>query len=169
MLHKTLYPILFCASLIILTLPACKSSNGKNNGQVVDTIPKKQPADITLPGNFSTQTQLKFDSTAIPAFFTQYPRLQVYEKELLSFYQHRNYAYAWFDQNGILEQAGNLYNKIENISDEGVSASLIYHNEFHALMDNDSTESFTGQPNSTIELMLTAQYFFYAKTIWTGL
>lgn len=168
MLHKTLYPILFCC-VFAFALPACKSSNGKTHDQTADTIPKKQPADITLPGNFSTQTQLKFDSTAIPAFFKQYPKLKVYEKELLNFYRQRNYAYAWFDQNGILEQAGNLYNKIENISDEGVTPKLIYHNEFHALMDNDSTETFTGEPNSSIELMLTAQYFFYAKTIWTGL
>ncbi len=169
MTYKKLPIILALSACAAVFSVGCNSSNGKEAAVVIDTIPKPPPADITLPGNFSTQTKLKFDSSAIPAFFKHYPKLKAYEKELLNFYRSRSFAYAWFDGSGILEQAGNLYNKIENISDEGVSSSLIYHNEFHALMDNDSSETITSTPNSTIELMLTAQYFVYAKTIWTGL
>ncbi|NCU04181.1 MAG: L,D-transpeptidase family protein, partial [Chitinophagaceae bacterium] len=122
-----------------------------------------------LPGNFSTQTKLKFDSSAITAFFQQHPDFKPYEQDLLKFYSNRKFAYAWFDQNGMIEQAGNLFNKIENISDEGVTVKLHYHDELHKLFDNDSTESYSSSPNTTAELMLTAQYFFYAKKIWSGL
>ena len=145
----------------------CNSSNGKNKASQVDTIPVKP--DITMPGSFSTQTKLKFDSTAIPTFFQQYPQLKAFEKELQVFYRNRKFTYAWFDQKGLIEQASNLFNRIENISDEGVPVQLLYEDEFHKMMDNDSTESLTDKANPTVELMLTAQYFFYAKKIWTGL
>ena len=165
---KTLYSICLLIVLIVTGFTSCKSSNGKDKAISSDTIPKPQP-DITLPGNFSTQTKLKFDSSDIPAFFKKYPKLKQYEKELLEFYTHRRFAYAWFDSKGMIEQAGNLFNKIENISDEGVPVQILYEEEFHKLMDNDSTVSFTEKANSTAELMLTAQYFFYAKQVWSGL
>jgi hypothetical protein len=50
--------------------------------------------------------------------------------------------YAWFDNNGIIEQAGNLYNKIQNIEDEGLPAKLMYNEDFETLMDE--TLSATG-------------------------
>nr|WP_294903138.1 L,D-transpeptidase family protein [uncultured Lacibacter sp.] len=168
MLRKTLYLPVF--SLLLLTIfISCGASVEKEKVIVKDTIPAKQPNDITLPGNFSTQTKLKFDSSAITAFFQQHPDFKPYEQDLLKFYRNRKFAYAWFDQNGMIEQAGNLFNKIENISDEGVTVKLHYHDELHKLFDNDSTESFNSSPNTTAELMLTAQYFFYAKKIWSGL
>ena len=164
---------IFSATILFVVLisygvSGCRSSNGKEKKIAVDSIPK--PAnDITLPGNFSTQTKLKFDSTAIPAFFQQYPQLKAFEKELQAFYRNRKFTYAWFDQKGLIEQASNLYNRIENISDEGVPVQLLYEDEFHKMMDDDSTENLTDKANPTVELMLTAQYFFYAKKIWTGL
>jgi L,D-transpeptidase YcbB len=168
MSNKPISAILLFAVVISCCMYGCRSSNGKDKEIAVDSVPK--PAtDITLPGNFSTQTQLKFDSSAIPAFFQQYPLLKTFEKDLLSFYSKRKFTYAWFDRQGLIEQAGNLYNKIENISDEGVPVQLLYADEFHKMMDNDSTENLTDKANPTVELMLTAQYFFYAKKIWTGL
>src|SRR5688572_19600937 len=125
MLLKTLCSASLLLTIIITVFTSCKSSNGKDKAVKTDTIPKIQP-DITLPGNFSTQTSLKFDSSAIPAFFSKYPKLMPYEKELLTFYSHRKFAYAWFDNNGMIEQAGNLFNKIENISDEGVPVQILY-------------------------------------------
>lgn len=165
---KTLCSICLFILLVVTGFTSCKSSNGKDKPVSTDTIPKPQP-DITLPGNFSTQTKLKFDSSDIPAFFVKYPKLKQYEKDLLEFYSHRRFAYAWFDSKGMIEQAGNLFNKIENISDEGVPVHILYEEEFHKLMDNDSTENFTEKANSAAELMLTAQYFFYAKKVWSGL
>lgn len=145
----------------------CNSTKGKNKTSQVDTIPAKP--DITMPGSFSVQTKLRFDSTDIPAFFKKYPRLKIYEKDLWSFYSGRKFAYAWFDENGLIEQAGNLFNKIENIQEEGVSSQLFYEDDLHKMMDNDSSAGFTEKANTSAELMLTAQYFFYAQKIWNGI
>lgn len=152
----------------LYSISGCNQSNGKQNETLSDTVPHVQ-TDITLPGNFSSQTKLSFDSMAIPLFFKQYPKLKPFEKDLLNFYKGRKFTYAWFDQNGLLEQAGNLYNKIENIHDEGVFNQLLYADDLHKMMDNDSSEIFTDKPSPSVELMLTAQYFFYAQKIWSGL
>jgi len=168
MMNNKLVLITLAVFLIFSCLPACNSSNGKNKVSQLDTIPKVKP-DVTMPGNFSTQTKLKFDSASIPAFFKQYPKLKIYEKDLLKFYGGRNFTYAWFDENGLIEQAGNLFNKIENIHDEGVSSQLFYEAELHKMLDNDSSVTFTEKANTSVELMLTAQYFFYAQKIWNGI
>lgn len=166
MIIKFLSALIFILIFFVHGFVGCNYSNGKQVQPAVDTIPKP---DITLPGNFSTQTKLKFDSTLIFSFFNQYPRLKPYENNLLKFYRSRNFTYAWFDENGLLEQAGNLYNKIENIHEEGVSAQLLYEDALRKMMDNDSSEIFTGKENPSVELMLTAQYFFYAQKIWNGI
>lgn len=168
MICKIFSAVFILSGFLSISLSSCRSSNGKEKEIVIDTAPK--PAnDITLPGNFSTQTKLKFDSSAISNFFQQYPLLKEFDKDLHGFYKNRKFAYAWFDQKGLIEQAGNLFNRIENISDEGVTVQLLYEDEFHKMMDDDSTEILTDKANPTVELMLTAQYFFYAKKIWTGL
>ncbi|MBY0476164.1 MAG: L,D-transpeptidase family protein [Chitinophagaceae bacterium] len=168
MICKIFSAVFILSGFLSISLSSCRSSNGKEKEILIDTAPK--PAnDITLPGNFSTQTKLKFDSSAISNFFQQYPLLKEFDKDLHGFYKNRKFAYAWFDQKGLIEQAGNLFNRIENISDEGVTVQLLYEDEFHKMMDDDSTEILTDKANPTVELMLTAQYFFYAKKIWTGL
>jgi L,D-transpeptidase YcbB len=162
--------IFFSALLILFCFASCNSkTNGQDHSQIADTIPQKQLVDVTVPGSFSTQEQLKFDSAAIPAFIKRYPSFLVFQKDIQKFYRHRRYSYAWFDENGIIEQAGNLYNKIENIRDEGLEVKKLYPTDFHNMMDADSAESLTQKANTELELMLTAQYFFYAKNIWTGL
>ena len=167
MMNNKLVLITLSLLLLLSYSVGCNSSNGKNKDSLVDTIPVIP--DVTMPGNFSTQTKLKFDSTSIPSFFKQYPKLKTYEKDLLKFYSGRNFTYAWFDENGLIEQAGNLFNKIENISEEGINTQLYYEEDLHKMLDNDSSLSFTEKANISVELMLTAQYFFYAQKIWTGI
>lgn len=168
MMNNKLVLITLSLLLFLSCSVGCNSSNGKNKAAGTDTIPSAKP-DVTMPGNFSAQTKLKFDSASISVFFKQYPKLKTYEKDLLKFYRSRNFAYAWFDEKGIIEQAGNLFNKIENISEEGINTQLYYEEELHKMLDNDSSVSFTEKANISVELMLTAQYFFYAQKIWTGI
>ncbi len=157
------------AGLLFSCFQSCTSNgNSKQNAVAVDTLPKP-PADITLPGSFSTQTKLKFDSTELETFLKQFPKFSNYENDIRRFYQKRSFAYAWFDQQGLIEQAGNLYNKVEAIAEEGVPVQLLYEPELHQMMDDDSAVGFREKANPKLELMLTAQYFFYAKHIWTGL
>jgi murein L,D-transpeptidase YcbB/YkuD len=151
---------------ILCFLQSCQNnSNGREQKPFSDTLPSP---DLSIPGSFSDQRSLSFDSSFINEFIVHYPKWQPYEKEIHSFYQKRNYAYAWYDQQGMIEQAWNLYNKIENIAEEGVSIPLLYEPELHRMMD-DTAGIDHHRPDVLLDVMLTAQYFFYAKHIWNGL
>jgi len=160
-----------CISIAFFTgIFICFSCSGRENKKNIDIIAAKQPVkDISLPGGFSTQTSIRFDSTAIPAFIKKYPAFTPFAAQIIQFYSGRNYTYAWFDSDGLIEQAGNLYNKINNIAEEGLPEKLLYADVLHQLMEPDATGTGLMKANTTVELMLTAQYFFYAKNVWTGL
>jgi murein L,D-transpeptidase YcbB/YkuD len=133
-----------------------------------DTIPQITQKDITIPGNFSDQRSLKFDKKLIDSFVLHYPDLKQYKNDIDTFYYKRNFAFAWYDNNGLIEQAANLYNRMENIGEEGLSDTLPYKDAFTELMKNEALDS-ANTANEFTELMLTAQYFIYAKTVWRGL
>ena len=161
--HYCLYYLLFS-----LLLFSCLS-NGKEPTRMAtkDTLPSPTP-DLSLPGSFSPQQTLRFDSAAMQNFFHVYPQWKPYQKEMIRFYQKRQFAYAWYDRQGLIEQAWHLYNTLQNIGEEGVSDSLLYAAELRKKMET-VTEGVNPIPDSTLEWMLTAQYFYYAKKSWTGL
>src|SRR4026207_2103150 len=98
MLLKTLSVVtVACVFLFAaINFSACGNSNTKQNIKH-DTIPRLTEKDITIPGNFSNQRSLKFDSSLIGLFLKQYQKLQPFKKDIDSFYRRRNYAFAWYD------------------------------------------------------------------------
>jgi len=164
LLFSTLINLLLIFNIVLSGCHA--NSNGKEVKLIGDTIPKQ---DITLPGSFVEETKLKFDSTVISSFFKTYPKLQLFQKDLIRFYSHRKFSYAWFDKDGIIEQAGNLFNKLENIQEEGLPEKIYYKEDLHRMMDMDTVILSNDKANTTLELMLTSQYFYYARYVWTGL
>lgn len=128
----------------------------------------KHPADNTIAGNFSDQHTLKFDSVQITTFVRQFPKLLPFKAEIDTFYRRRQYAFAWFDNKGLIEQATHLYNLTQDIGKEGIIGNFEYAREFAQLIENEPTNQ-TNRPIVDTELMLTAQYFVYAKKVWTGL
>jgi len=167
---KTL-PGIFTTCLLLLStiyFTACSNSNTENKNIKQDTIPKLTEKDITIPGNFSSQRVLKFDSSLIDSFLLRYPQLQAYKKDIDTFYHKRNFAFAWYDNAGLIEQAGNLYNRMQNINEEGLPDSIPYKDAFTELMKNNGIDSNNTAAEFT-ELMLTAQYFVYARNVWSGM
>lgn len=164
-LSSIVLTLIFCAGTTFLFSCQNHSNGQKKSIQIKDTLP---PPDLSIPGGFSDQQSLFFDSSFLHEFILHYPKWKPYEKEIHGFYQKRNYAYAWYDQQGMIEQAWNLYNKIENIAEEGVNIPLLYEPELHRMMD-DTAGINHQRPDVLLDVMLTAQYFFYARQIWTGL
>ena len=147
--------------LLVLNI-SCERNSGQNKfGQIDSTA----AAANSIAGNFSNQQKIKFDSVKLTDFMVKYPQLISFKKELDSFYFNRQYAYAWFDDKGLIEQAANLYNHTQNIISEGLKNKLPYQTEFALMMGDDDADSI----NVNTEIMLTAQYFVYAKNVWTGL
>ena len=156
------------AIAFISAFTSCGNSNSADRQNKRDTVPALTQKDITIPGNFSNQRTLKFKSFLIDSFLTKYPLLQTYKKDIDTFYHKRDFAFAWYDNNGLIEQAGNLYNRMQNINEDGLNDSIPYKTAFTELMKNNALDSLS-TANEYTELMLTAQYFIYARNVWGGI
>jgi murein L,D-transpeptidase YcbB/YkuD len=107
------------------------------------------------------------DSTRLDSFFINYPLLKSSEKSLKSFYSARNYALAWHDTAGRIEQADNLYNRMQNLQAEGLSGKVPYLETVDSLMSDQDTKNLNQTSNT--DLLLTGMYFYFAEKVWGGL
>lgn len=162
--------------LAAILLPfACQNRQSPDKQSANDTpaitkdslLAKKQQEDPSIPGGFSPQKTLHFANTALPAFFKSYPAFAPLQIDMQKFYADRQFAYAWYDPKGLIEQADNLYNRVINISEEGLPDKIPYKDSLIRLF-NDDREALN-HANAATELMLTAQYFNYARIAWGGL
>ncbi len=142
----------------------CTSVDKKNNTKFNDAL-AVQNLDITIPGSFSTQTVLYFDSLLIDSFLLKYKALGLVKNELKSFYSGRKYAYAWFDGNGLTEQAEHLYNRVIHLKKDGIPDTTLYQTALISIFEND----ITNEKAPEVDMMLTAQYFYYSQLIYNGL
>lgn len=120
--------------------------------------------DPTLIGAFSTQTEKKLDPNYIDTFFGEFKDFAQYKEEIKQFYQSRNNAYAWIDDEGLTEQADHLAVKLMNLEKNNEKKKLTYQDQFNHLMDNEIDE----KNESKIELLLTSQYLWYSKRTFEG-
>jgi len=120
----------------------------------------------TITGNFSGQSTTVFDSVEITRFFETYPEVSAYKSQLQNFYRNRKFAYAWFDDGKLIEQAGNLANRVRNLQNEGIFPPAPGHVALDSMI---SALEDAKQPAIKLELMLTSQYFAFSKLAWGGL
>ena len=166
--HSPIVRLIF-GVLVVLLFIRCGSSgsNPSNKTAITDTIkPVVSNIDRSIPGSFSSQTKIRFDSSQVKIFLDSFSKFRVFEKDIYSFYKKRKFAYAWFDANGMIEPANNLYNRIQNINEEGLPDQLSYKEAFTILIESIGTEN---EPSAALELMLTSQYLVYANSVWKGL
>jgi len=166
MLNRLFYPSFVAASLIFVLFPGCNNQKTATSFITRDSIPKVTAKGSGIPGSFSTQTKIKFDSDLVKNFLDSFPKFKQFENDISNFYKARDYAYAWYDDNGMIEPANNLYNRIQHLADEGIQDSLPYKTAFSNLMENEEGNDKTAP---VLELMLTSQYLTYAKTAWEGI
>jgi murein L,D-transpeptidase YcbB/YkuD len=153
-------PMLFVLMLCLAC--GCQREAGKKTDKVLAS-----PADTLVKGNFNTASQLRFDSTAIDDFLQKHPDLNGFAAEYAKFYSLNAYGYVWYDGHGLTEPAGNLINQIATLESDGILKEMPYKKEFLQLIDSVHVGE-TGEPLTTVELMLTGQYFNYAKNVWGG-
>jgi murein L,D-transpeptidase YcbB/YkuD len=123
----------------------------------------------SIRGSFSPQANSKFDSLEIAVFFKQYPALKKYEKQIGTFYSHRDMAFAWFDKGGLIEHALSLTDRIRNLQYDVVNQELPYIQVLDSLIYEGSLEKASEETILNLELMLTAQYFAFADIVWDGM
>ena len=122
----------------------------------------------TIPGNFSAQAKDMFDST-VKTFFEQYPDLKSSENSVEVFYSKRKFAYAWFENGRLIEQADNLSNRTMDLKNDGVYKILPYQRALDSLLYGININTGKKKPDVMLELMLTSQYFAFSRLAWQGM
>ena len=148
---------------LILVFIACKDEKP----ETAEEKPKRGPLGWmkSIIGNFSSQDTIFLDSTYAQEFLSRHKEFREYEKDILRFYADRKNAYAWYEGNRIIEQAGNLYHRVRAMKDDGIGDTIPYLDQFEKLMDRPNRKA----NRQELELMLTSQYFGLAHQVWKGL
>ena len=111
-------------------------------------------------------SEIAFDSTLVETFFTKYPKLIDYKSDVEKLYRKHQYHYVWYDKNGINEFGNLLYNKINNLEEEGIKTVVPYKKELDQVYDGFDGDK---KPNIETELLNSSLYFFYADKVYHGL
>lgn len=129
---------------------------------------KKESKNIDLkdPEPKIDSSKIPFDSSLVKAFFVKYPKLIDFQSDIEALYRKRNFHYVWFDANGINEIGNLMYDKINNITDEGVQVKVPYKSELDQIF---KTQKSTQKPNASTDLMISSLYFYYASKVFKGL
>jgi murein L,D-transpeptidase YcbB/YkuD len=160
--HNTFWiGICMCAISIL----GCRQEQKKVKAQETEKARSIKEWNKTIPGNFSAEQKQFLDSVEIDSFLTDYPLFKAYAPSIKEFYSGRNHAYAWYTGNRLIEQAGNLADRVKNLKNEGITQEAPYRNTLDSLLYAKAT----GKPDLKLELMLTANYFVFAKLAWEGM
>lgn len=128
---------------------------------------KNTETSLNLPSSITQTNRLtSFDSTLVHPFFAKYPDLQKYQQEVTQLYRKRNYQFIWYDKKGILEVGHLLYNKINNLEEEGIKTTIPYKEKLDGIFQNSIENQ---KPNVDDELLISSLYFLYTHKVLKGL
>jgi murein L,D-transpeptidase YcbB/YkuD len=160
---KTILSLLFGCSLVIACSDSTSSKNGINGGK--DTPNKnisKRDRSITSANAYS---DLFLDSLGLEKFIAEKKIPDSLATRIRSFYNTRNYQFAWFSSDGLTEQARAFWNLHDYVTTYDVDTSL-KNKSLQKKMDNLITEdelSVNANDKSFIntELTLTQHFILY--------
>lgn len=155
------YLVLFC---LVGSLVACRDKSTRIPPAGKDSV--ALPQDISIRGEFSDQQVLHTDSLQITHWIQAFPQLSGYLTDIQQFYLYRQFSYAWFDRQGLIEQASHLVDQLNHLSMEGIQTPAPYLTLLDSLVNGWVQDP---QANEKLEILLTAEYFFYADKVWRGI
>jgi len=145
--------------------PANKGKNGKQEQEDKEEKEKKvSKRDISI-NTTNSYSNLFFDSMVLVKFLTDNKINDTLKRRMTSFYNARNYQFAWFSGNGLTEQARGFWNMHNYQVTYGKDASL-NDKELQKRMDNyveEDSLSVSATDNNFIntELKLTQHFIIY--------
>jgi murein L,D-transpeptidase YcbB/YkuD len=105
-MKKNVLPVL----MILLVVNACNNNTDKVSGENEEKIEKSVTSrDISITPEYA-YSDMFLDSSKVAEFIESSGMEAKNERRFLSFYNARNYQYAWFAKDGLTEQARGFYN-----------------------------------------------------------
>ena len=117
---RYLYFLLLPLSFLFIT---CNSSNTNKITARDTTINQK-----------TSYNNLFLDSVTIEGFIVNEDSLKKYRSQFFDFYDQRNFEFAWFDADGMTEQAHYFYNLQNNFA-ATLNDSSIYNSQLQQLYE----------------------------------
>ncbi len=148
---------------------SCGNTNKRPDASKLDSIKAQEEWNQTIPGNFSHQKTFYFDSIEVSEFLNKYADFRPLDSNITRFYTNRKFSFAWFDEKGLIEQAGNLIDRVSNLKEEGLFTQPKYKVQLDSLLLENEHAEPGQEPDINLELMLTAQYFEFAEMAWQGM
>lgn len=157
---KLYVPALVLSALLLF---ACKQKgNNHLNAQL--------KRDTTITTSVS-HNQLFFDSMRMENFIHKQNFHDSLVKRLRNYYNGRNYQYAWFYNDGISEYAGSFYETYNDFLGYSGDSSL-FNLQLKSNYDSLAGGNYIFKPDDDLvfqtELLLTAQFFRYARRAYMG-
>jgi L,D-transpeptidase YcbB len=168
-MKKYFIPILISCTFFI----ACNNSPEKENnttetGTAAD-IKKITKRDYTITAS-NAYNNVFFDSTAMEAFMKEKKMEANEARRLRSFYNARNYQFAWFTPTGVTEQTRLFWNQYEQAVDEGKDSTLIdktFAKKINSILnEDDSTPDVNSNSVKQAEWLLTRYFIRYINTAY---
>src|ERR1700761_1911784 len=141
-LSKPLHFLKLRPFILILGIACCINlCYGCNNSgnTTVDThinAPKPVAKDTVVKGNFNPASGIVFDSTAVDRFLKAKPAFKEFVKDFKTFYRFRKYNFVWYDKNGLIEPANNLFAQLEYQQNDGILKQIPYKAAYDSLVSN---------------------------------
>ena len=151
----------FFAQLFI----GCKEGNGEDRKEVMIV-----ERDITITPENSF-TNLFLDSLNLEEFIVDERLDGETALQMRSFYNSRNYQFAWFDQDGLTETGNSFWSLLGSFITNTKDSSL-FNKELAGKIDEfingNDAKNADEQLLKNTELELTKQFFNYAKVAYAG-
>ncbi len=157
---KLLSVYLFLVFFVLMNF--CKNPDRNQHCIKTNVINEQVKKDTTL---------IYLDSITLAIFSQQYSLNENYNNNIESFYKKRNYEFAWMNTEGINEYARNFINLLNN--EKNHKNISFYQNKLHTLYNtlSETDTAFNSKDSivTQLELLLTLNFFDYAKRNWGGI
>jgi murein L,D-transpeptidase YcbB/YkuD len=134
-------------------------------GMLITATSCKKTDNTEVHDHDNDSKVIPIDTTKFEAFFTKYPDYKPFKGEIAKLY-NKHPHYIWHEKRGFIEFAEVMYNRVNQIDDEGVPTKIPYKKNLDELFENDGRGE---RPDVDSELLISSMYFFYAKKALNGL
>jgi murein L,D-transpeptidase YcbB/YkuD len=152
--------------LVTVLLISCSNSqSGEAGGKETEAEAKKiskRDNSITPAVSYS---DLFLDSTVMEKFISEKQIADSLARRIRSFYNTRNYQFAWFSKDGLTEQARGFWNLHDYVNTYGTDSSLkdkaLQKKMDNLVMEDNLSISASDKSYINTELMLTSHFIQY--------
>ncbi len=156
--------------LVTLLLAGCLySADNENKSEESETGPNA-PKNISRRDLSSTKansyTDLFLDSASLDDFIARHHVADTVANRMISFYNARNYQYAWFNSDGFTEEAQGFWNLFDHYlttSGDTAKANKTLEKQMNRLLADSFTVSTGNKDLRQTELRLTQSLLQYAS------